>query len=160
MLSDREDVLVATAAHIHDHEVIRPALTDREGWAVFIGTPMGRNQFHALYEQAKADPSWLAALFRASETAIIPATELAEAAKGTLTVVLTGEGGDELFAGYGRYRRALRPAWLGGRPAEPQVAAPFLKGGGAGALARWRKAGAPPAGLRHARDRRTHCARV
>ena len=62
-------------------EVIRPALTDREGWAVFIGTPMGRNQFHALYEQARADPGWLAALFRASETAIIPAAELAEAAK-------------------------------------------------------------------------------
>jgi hypothetical protein len=62
-------------------EVIRPALADREGWAVFIGTPMGRNQFHALYEQAKADASWHAALFRASETDIIPAAELREAAK-------------------------------------------------------------------------------
>jgi asparagine synthase (glutamine-hydrolysing) len=82
-----------------------------------------------------------------TDFATLPTWKLAEAAKGTLTVVLTGEGGDELFAGYGRYRRALRPAWLGGRPAEPQADAPFLKDGGAAALARWRNAGAPPAGL-------------
>src|SRR5205085_5785 len=66
--------------------------------------------------------------------------KLGEAAKDTLTVVLTGEGGDELFAGYGRYRRALRPAWLGGRPAEPRPDDPA-------ALARWRTAAKPPPGL-------------
>jgi asparagine synthase (glutamine-hydrolysing) len=75
-----------------------------------------------------------------TDYATLPSYKLAEAAKGTLTVVLTGEGGDELFGGYGRYRRALRPAWLGGRPAEPQIDAPFLKDRGAGALARWRAA--------------------
>ncbi len=61
-----------------------------------------------------------------ADYACLPTYKLAEAAKGTLTVVLSGEGGDELFAGYGRYRRALRPAWLGGRRAMPQVDAPFL----------------------------------
>jgi asparagine synthase (glutamine-hydrolysing) len=76
----------------------------------------------------------------AADYAALPTYKLAEAAKGTLTVVLTGEGGDELFGGYGRYRRALRPAWLGGRPAEPQGASPA-------ALARWREAAAAPAGL-------------
>ena len=70
-----------------------------------------------------------------ADYAILPTYKLAEAAKDDLTVVLTGEGGDELFGGYGRYRRALRPRWLGGRAAEPQVLAPFLKDGGAGALA-------------------------
>jgi asparagine synthase (glutamine-hydrolysing) len=82
-----------------------------------------------------------------TDYAALPTYKLAEAARGTLTVVLTGEGGDELFGGYGRYRRALRPAWLGGRPAAPQVDAPFLKDRGAGALARWRAAAAAPAHL-------------
>jgi asparagine synthase (glutamine-hydrolysing) len=75
-----------------------------------------------------------------TDYATLPTYKLGEAAKGTLTVVLSGEGGDELFAGYGRYRRAMRPAWLGGRAAEPQFSAPFLKDGGAGAIARWRDA--------------------
>ena len=57
-------------------EVIRPALTDRAGWAIFIGTPMGRNQFSALYDAARHQPEWLAARFKASETGVIPAAEL------------------------------------------------------------------------------------
>jgi asparagine synthase (glutamine-hydrolysing) len=77
-----------------------------------------------------------------ADYAALPTYKLAEAAKGTLTVVLTGEGGDELFGGYGRYRRALRPVWLGGRAAEPQVEA-----AGEAALARWRDATTPPPGL-------------
>lgn len=75
-----------------------------------------------------------------TDYATLPTWKLAEAAKGTLTVVLSGEGGDELFGGYGRYRRALRPRWLGGRPAEPQFDAPYLKDQGKAALASWRLA--------------------
>lgn len=75
-----------------------------------------------------------------ADYASLPTYKLAEAAKGTLTVVLTGEGGDELFGGYGRYRRALRPAWLGGRAAEPRTP-------DAAVVARWREQAKAPPGL-------------
>jgi asparagine synthase (glutamine-hydrolysing) len=52
----------------------------------------------------------------AADYAILPTYKLAREAAKELKVVLSGEGGDEQFAGYGRYRRAMRPWWLGGRP--------------------------------------------
>jgi len=58
-------------------EVVRPLLADRKGWAIFIGTPRGRNQFWELFEKAQADPEWYTAIFRASETGIIDASEVA-----------------------------------------------------------------------------------
>ena len=79
-----------------------------------------------------------------TDYATLPTYKLAEAAKGTLTVVLSGEGGDELFAGYGRYRRALRPKWLGGREAEPRIDAPFLRHDPATALSAWRETSVHP----------------
>ncbi|MEE8351251.1 MAG: asparagine synthase (glutamine-hydrolyzing), partial [Rhodospirillales bacterium] len=51
----------------------------------------------------------------AADYATLPSYKLAGAAKDAgLKVVLTGEGGDELFGGYGRYRRAARWRILGG----------------------------------------------
>jgi asparagine synthase (glutamine-hydrolysing) len=52
----------------------------------------------------------------AADYAIIPTWLLARRARQEVKVVLSGEGGDELFAGYGRYRSAIRPPWRGGRP--------------------------------------------
>lgn len=50
----------------------------------------------------------------AADYATVPTFMLAERARSEVKVVLSGEGGDELFAGYGRYRARLRPWWLGG----------------------------------------------
>ena len=57
-------------------QVIRPALADREGRALFIGTPKGRNAFWKLYDEAQADPEWFSMRLRASETGILPQAEL------------------------------------------------------------------------------------
>lgn len=78
-----------------------------------------------------------------ADYACLPTYKLAQQAKSRLTVVLTGEGGDELFGGYSRYRRAQRPKWLGGRVAEPQTDAAL----GGAAIAVWRKHATQPAGL-------------
>lgn len=60
-------------------EVIRPALTDRKGWAAFIGTPKGRNHFADVWNQAQDNPDWYSLMLKASQTGIISAEELADA---------------------------------------------------------------------------------
>lgn len=60
-------------------EIIRPALTDRKGWAIFIGTPQGHNHFYDLWKDAQGNDNWKATMYRASETDILDADELAQA---------------------------------------------------------------------------------
>jgi hypothetical protein len=62
-------------------QVIRPALSDRKGWAVFIGTPKGKNTFHTLWVNAGDDPDWFTLNLKASETGLLDAKELADARK-------------------------------------------------------------------------------
>lgn len=49
-------------------EAVRPALSDRLGGAVFIGTPRGRNIFYDLYNKASKDPEWTSFYFPVSHT--------------------------------------------------------------------------------------------
>lgn len=56
--------------------VIRPALADREGWAVFIGTPKGQNQFYEMYQHAEKSAGWYSCIYRADETGVLPPEEL------------------------------------------------------------------------------------
>jgi hypothetical protein len=39
-------------------QIIRPALADVEGGALFIGTPDGKNHFYDIFEKAKTLPGW------------------------------------------------------------------------------------------------------
>ena len=57
-------------------EIIRPALSDRKGGALFIGTPRGQNSFYDLYENASAAEDWYTVTYKASETGIVDAEEL------------------------------------------------------------------------------------
>jgi phage terminase large subunit len=59
-------------------EVLRPSLADREGWAVFIGTPKGRNDFWRVYANAIIDPGWFSLVLKASESGLLPDAELAD----------------------------------------------------------------------------------
>jgi phage terminase large subunit len=60
-------------------QVVRPALSDREGWAFFMGTPNGKNQFYDIAQKAQLEPDWFFAAYKASETHILPGAELASA---------------------------------------------------------------------------------
>lgn len=65
-------------------EVIGPTLVDRGGFALFKGTPNGRNQFydiaqHAKAEVAKGNPDWFYAEYKASETGLLDPGYLSQA---------------------------------------------------------------------------------
>ena len=70
-------------------EVVRPALSDREGAAVFLGTPAGHNHFFDLLETAKqqteeGSDQWYWKVVKASESGLVKDTEL-QAAQDQMT---------------------------------------------------------------------------
>jgi len=69
-------------------EIIRPALADHSGYAVWIGTPKGKNDFWKLYEVARTgfnekgedvSKDWFPLLLTVDDTKVIPDAELADA---------------------------------------------------------------------------------
>jgi len=62
-------------------EVIRPALADHQGYAIWIGTPQGRNEFYRLWETGKETENWHSTLLTVEDTGLIPVSELADAKK-------------------------------------------------------------------------------
>ena len=63
--------------------VIRPALADQRGNAIFISTPAGFNHFHEWYEQAESEPGWKTFAFNTIEGGNVPPEEV-ELARRTL----------------------------------------------------------------------------
>jgi hypothetical protein len=64
-------------------DIIRPALADRKGWCLFIGTPKGHNHFKELRDRAEKEEGWGLLEFKASETGVVDETEL-KAAKNEM----------------------------------------------------------------------------
>ena len=62
-------------------DILRPALSDRLGWCVWIGTPKGRNAFFRLYDRAASDPEYYTMILPASVSKILPQSELDSAKK-------------------------------------------------------------------------------
>lgn len=58
-------------------EILLPALVDRRGWAVFMGTPNGPNHFRDMWYKAANDAAWGRLFLPVSDTKIISAEELA-----------------------------------------------------------------------------------
>ncbi|MEC7208119.1 MAG: asparagine synthase (glutamine-hydrolyzing) [Pseudomonadota bacterium] len=78
-------------------------LLARQTGAAFIDVVYDRNRFFAecgRAVEAMDEP--------VADYAILPSFALARRARQEVKVVLSGEGGDEFFAGYGRYRAGLR----------------------------------------------------
>jgi len=58
-------------------QVIRPALSDRNGWSVFASTPRGKNLFYETQRQAEGNPKeWFSMTLKASTSGIINLVEL------------------------------------------------------------------------------------
>lgn len=57
-------------------EIIRPALADRKGSAIFIGTPAGRNAFWRLYDKAQGLDNWGRMLLTYQDTGLLDAEEI------------------------------------------------------------------------------------
>ena len=65
--------------------VVRPALSDKQGWCVFGGTPKGKNQFYDIRQTAeRLKDDWFLLELPASKSGLLPDTEL-EAAKAQLS---------------------------------------------------------------------------
>jgi len=59
--------------------ILRPALADKKGYCLFIGTPKGNNHFREFKERAMVTEGWKFLEFRASDTNILDPQELASA---------------------------------------------------------------------------------
>jgi predicted phage terminase large subunit-like protein len=68
-------------------QILRPALADQKGHAMFIGTPMGRNHFYELYTYAKVadDPTFAGYHFTSYDNPLLDPDEIKAAEKSMST---------------------------------------------------------------------------
>lgn len=62
-------------------EIVRPALMDASGGALFIGTPKGKNHFYELFKRAKVAQGWKSWQFKSRDNPFLRQEEL-DAVKG------------------------------------------------------------------------------
>jgi hypothetical protein len=62
-------------------EVLRPSLADRQGRALFIGTPKGHNHFYELFEKVQTQSDWATFQFTTEEGGNVSREELEAAAR-------------------------------------------------------------------------------
>lgn len=57
-------------------DIIQPTLSDRNGWAIFTGTPNGVNLFSEIFYKAQNLPDWHAAIYTVYDTDAVAASEV------------------------------------------------------------------------------------
>lgn len=91
------------------------AASDERGHARAVAAAAGADHVEIAFEETdfwRLLPAVAAAMDDpVADYAELPTYRLAEVAGRELKVILCGEGGDELFGGYGRYRAVMRPWW-------------------------------------------------
>lgn len=93
-------------------QVVRPALAAKRGFALFIGTPKGRNHFHTLYHARHRDPEWYCTTYRFSDSGVIGNLE-GEAAHAEVELARTQIGPDEFAQEYEcSWEAALKGAYF------------------------------------------------
>ena len=108
-------------------QILRPALADQKGSALFIGTPMGRNHFYDLFMHGKEeeDPTFKSWLFTSYDNPLIDPNEI-EAAKKNMSSFAFRQ---EFMASF-----PARPLLLAQAEAQEQV--PHVRTGAGSAAAR------------------------
>ena len=66
------------------HEVVRPALMDKQGRAILCSTPNGHNYFWQLFENARVEPGWQAWQLPTGSNPYVDQSEI-DTAKNTMT---------------------------------------------------------------------------
>ncbi|MFG0239842.1 MAG: terminase large subunit domain-containing protein [Gimesia chilikensis] len=74
-----DGVVIDEAARVPEHvwrETIRPALADKQGWAIFATTPNGKNWYHREHVEAATRPGWRAWQLPSSDNPLITPEEM------------------------------------------------------------------------------------
>src|ERR1700686_84265 len=56
---------------------LQPILEENGGWAIFNGTPRGRNHFHGIYELGLTEPGWFSQRLTVKDTGVFDAAQMA-----------------------------------------------------------------------------------
>lgn len=100
-------------------QIIRPALADVQGGAMFIGTPKGRNHFYEIYKlgESNRDEEWSSFHYTSYDNPLIPKKEI-EAAKGSMSSFAFRQ---EFMSSFEAASRDLfKPEWLQYSEEEPK----------------------------------------
>lgn len=92
-------------------QVIRPTIVDTGGWAMFIGTPRGKNQFFELYqygEHKERFPDWKSWHLSAETSGLIPQEELETLKKESTQAIWESEWLAEFIDSAGSVFRRIK----------------------------------------------------